>query len=521
MERRDFLGGILCATALAGFAPACARAAPPPPPADATDVTRAFGFVGDGRTDNYEAFHRWADHVNRNGGGSYVFPPGTYYVARYRTAPLGTRDRRHVINSDIFGANGLTIHGYGARIVLNGRFHRTGRKGPIARDGLAQGEHMAVFMPFDIRRSRNVRISGLEIDGGVLGMSRDLDVGEAYAHLIAINACTDVVLEDLDLHHGQSDAIFLGDDFVMSGKLPGQACRNVSLRNVKCRNNARGGLAPLQVHGLKAVDCEFNGGGFPGGNYHWHAPGFGVDIEPDHGMEGENIDIRTGNLEFVRCNFYDNFSAILACYTSSFRGYCRFIDCNTRNRGNGPNHIIATWPGEGIFIEGGDHDAGEGRIWVSWQGQSGAKTTLRNMRIRSADDFGILHGFGGNLAVIENCTITGTHTKPGGGHFIFFGQVPGGGRRNVFRGNKVFLPAARKDRGKAWDLEPNFAHTDLSDNEYTTDLRTPGQHFARGYDETCTVRNERFRGAFPGPHDTFRPIASGEAHDTRRPYSAN
>jgi hypothetical protein len=205
----------------------------------------------------------------------------------------------------------------------------------------------------------------------------------------------------------------------------------------------------------------------------------------------------------------------------SVRGYCRFIDCNTRNRNDGPNHIIAAWPGEGILIQGGDHDAGKGCIWLSWQGQHGGKSTLRNMRIRSAHDFGLLHSQGNNVAVVEGCTITGTHTAPGEGNFIFFGQVPGGGRRNVFRGNRVFLPAARNDKGKAWDIEPNFGHTDLTDNVYTTDLKVPGQHFARGYDAaTCTVRNERFQGAFPGPRDTFRPIASGETHDTRRPFSS-
>ena len=65
---------------------------------------------------------------------------------------------------------------------------------------------------------------------------------------------------------------------------------NVTLRNVKCRNNGRGGLAPLQVYGMSAVDCEFSGNGFPGGKYDWHSPGFGVDVEPDdisrHGARG-------------------------------------------------------------------------------------------------------------------------------------------------------------------------------------------------------------------------------------------
>ena len=516
MDRRHFLSGLLSASATAGLAPAGRLAAAAAP--EAIDVAQRFGFVGDGRTDNYEAFHRFADHVNRSGGGAYVFPPGTYLVARYRTASLGTTDRRETINPDIFGANGLSITGYGARILLNGNFHRAGGKG---KDGLPVGMHMATVVPFNIRGSRNVRIAGFEMDGGVRGMSRDDNVGEAYAYLIALQACADVVLEDMDLHHSMTDAVVLSDDFVLTGRLPGRACRNVTLKNVTCRDNGRGGLGALQVRGLQAAGCTFSGNGFPGGKYSWHAPGFGVDIEPDRGLLGENIDIRTGDIEFVRCNFYDNFSAILACYVQSFGGYCRFIDCNTRNRHDGPNHIIAAWPGEGILIQGGEHDAGKGCIWLSWQGQEGGKSTLRSMNIRSGHDFGLLHPQPDNVTRVENCTITGTHTDPGQGHFIFFAQKPQGGQRNVFRGNRIFIPAARKDEGKVWDIEPSFVHTDLADNVYTTDLKVPGLHFTRNYEPaTCTVRNERFRGAFPGPRDTFRPIAAVETYDTREPYSS-
>jgi hypothetical protein len=538
MDRRDFLSGLLSASAIARAAPALLVAtacdpgdaaptparrvpAPPPPapPADAIDVVKRFGFVGDGKADNYEAFHRLAAYANGIGGGSFVFPPGTYYVAQYRTAPIGTRDRRQVINAEYTDCGRLNLHGYGARIVLNGNFHRSGAKG---RDGLTVGVHTSVFMPFEIRRCRNVTIRGFEMDGGVRGMTRDDNVLEAYTSLIALSACQDVLLQDLDLHHCQSDGILMSDDVILGNRKPGRACRNVRLQNVKCRNNGRGGLAPLQVYGMSAVDCEFSGNGFPGGKYKWHAPGFGVDIEPDRATEGVDIDTKTGNLEFVRCNFYDNFSAFLACYLNSFKGYCRLIDCNSRNRGNAPNHIIATWPGEGILIEGGTHDSGEGCIWISWQGQSGGTTILRKCKISSSHHFGILHSQSENIAVVEGCTITGTHRKPGlSGHFVFFGQNPGRGRRNIYRGNTLFLPAALHDRAHPFDIEPIFANTNLSDNVYTTDLKVPGLYFARNFDpKNCSVRNERFRGAFPGKQDSFRPMAGSEAYDTRVPFNA-
>lgn len=34
--------------------------------AEAINVAERFGFVGDGRTDNTDAYMRWADHVNQH-----------------------------------------------------------------------------------------------------------------------------------------------------------------------------------------------------------------------------------------------------------------------------------------------------------------------------------------------------------------------------------------------------------------------------------------------------------------------
>lgn len=517
MHRRDFLRGLATPAAIyPKVKGGLAAAAPAGSPASGIDVVKRFGFVADGRTCNYEAFHRLAAYASQARGGRYIFPPGTYYVARYRATPQALRNPRLVINAEWTDCDGLTLSGRGAVIKLNGRFHRSGKPGS---GGHTIGVHYATFMPFEIRRCRNVVIEGFEMDGGVRGMTRDLPVWEGYAHLIALSACSNVLLQDLVLRHSQVDAILLSDDVILGGPRPGRACRNITLRNVKCLNNARGGLAPLQVHGLLATDCEFNGNGYPPGAYLYHEPGFGVCIEPDRTKPGVEVDIRTGNLEFRRCNFYDNRSAIQAAYPGSYSGFCRFVDCNTRNRNNAPNHIIATWPGEGLLIEGGEHDAGAGCIHLSWD-VGGGKTVLRGANIRSSHIFGLLHVAHGSLAEVTGCSLIGTHRDAATGHFPFFGQNPGGGRRNTFRDNRVFIPAAHKEPGKTFDLEPNFNHTDLSGNEYSTDLAVPGQAFVTVYDlATCRVRNERFVGRFPGRRDTFRPMSS-DAHDTRLPYSA-
>jgi len=517
MDRRHFLEGLGAATAmrllpaaaLPGAAGAAATQAGEP-----VDAVAQFGFVPDGRTDNYAAFHRWAEHVNRRRGGHYSFRPGSYRVERYRTTPFRSRNPAEVINPHLFGCDGLTIVGHGARIVLNGRFHRTAEPGP---DGLARGVHLAVFMPFTLRQCRNVTIAGFEMDGGVREMTRDDAVKETHAHLLNLQACSNVLLEDLDLHHCQTDGIYLGDDWLFSRMRPAQACRDVVLNRVTCRNNARGGLSPLQVRGLTATDCRFAGNGFDLGDYRYHPPGFGVDVEPNRFDAGVDIDARTGDLAFVRCSFEDNVSAFLAAWTRRLDGALRLADCTSRNANNRRYHMILNFPG--AIVEGGRHDTGTGSIWTSWSGRGGGELVLRDLEIRSAGNYGLFHSHDGNLVTLERVRLIGTHGAPDFGGFPTIQGDPGGGRRNRVGGCEFFLPAARKSPERNWDIEPAFSHTLLEDNLFATDLPAAGgRHFATRYGPGTEARRDRYRGTAPGTADSFRPGADSR-HDSRTPFS--
>ncbi|HEX2763420.1 MAG TPA: hypothetical protein VHM92_06190 [Allosphingosinicella sp.] len=482
----------------------------------AVNVVEKFGFVPDGRTDNYEAFQRLAGFATRQGGGNFHFPPGIYYVARYRTTDIRRRDPRLVLNAEFLRCDGLTISGTGAKIRLNGRFHRSARKG---RDGLPEGTYHAAFLPFEIRHSRNVHISGFDIDGGVLAMTRDPDITETYAPLIALNASSRVTLSDLSLHHSQTDAIMISDDLIVvgSGAGLGIACRDVRLERVRCFNNARGALAPIQVLGLRASDCAFNSSAYGTGKYGRHAPGFGVDVEPDRYKPSE-VDTMTGNLEFVRCEFMDNYSAFLAAYTRKYQGYLRLIDCRSSNRNNAPNHMIIGW--DGGLIQGGVHDAGEGTVWTAWTDEKPSDLTIRDAEFRSSGHFGIFHTNDNNRLTMERVKIIGTHRKADFGTFPAIEAKPTGGRKNIVRGCEIFIPAARKDRSTLYDLEAGFNHCLCENNLFRTDLpATGGQHFAVQYGPGTVVRGDRFRGTAPGPADSFRP-KHFSTHDTRRPYSS-
>jgi hypothetical protein len=516
MKRREFVAGLLCTASLA--AGALAIRARAQSGSDAVDVVEAFGFVADGRTDNYDAFHRWAAHVNQVGGGRYVFPPGTYFVRRYRTTIHEDRDPRDIINPIIDGANGLTITGYGAKIRLNGRFHRSSRKGP---NGRPVDLYTAIFMPFTVHRSNNVTIKGFDMDGGVREMSRDPDVNEAYAALVALHGCTGALLEDLDLHHCQMDGIYLSSSFEgthVNGPRPSVACRDVTLRNVKCRDNARGGLGVFQVYGLLAEDCAFNDNGKAGGRYLPHAPRFGVDIEPDYVRP--NVDILTGNIEFRRCEFAGNYSALLAAYRDRFRGYLRLIDCRSSNPAGGPYHMILNWPGG--LIEGGLHDAGAGVIHTSWQEQKGGDLTIRGAEIRTSGLYGLMHYYDGNLLRLENVKIVGTQRGPGThGEMVLIRADPGGGRRNVVKASEFFVPAARKSPANPFDYEIILHHTLSEGNLFRTDLpASGGRHFAVQYGPGTVARGDRFIGTAPGTRDSIRP-SHNSTHDTRLPFSTS
>lgn len=501
MERRNFirlLGGTMVA---AGPLRAAAQVSRSP----AIDVVEAFGFVPDGRTDNYQAFHRWAAHVNRIRGGNYVFPRGTYSVRRHRTRSGAKHDPDPVTNALIDRADGLSVSGYGARIVLDGAFHRSARRG---RDRQQEGRYAAIFMPFVIHRSRDVAIRGFEIDGGVRAMTKDREATETYAFLLALHGCSRVMLEDLDLHHCQTDGLYLSSS--QRGGKPGIACRDVTLRRVTCRNNARGGLGVIQVYGLLAEDCDFSANGEGLGKYGPHAPRFGVDIEPDY-YRPADVDTRTGNIEFRRCRFDDNASAFLAGYVHTYQGWLRLVDCRSSNRNGGRHHIVVSWPG--ALIEGGLHDAGTGTIALSWAGQKGSDVTLRNCEVRTAGLYGILHGHAGNAVALEGVKIVGTHRDSGThGSVVLLGSDPGGGRRNRMRGCEIFVPAARKSPARAYDYEVTLNHTVSEDNLFRTDLpATGGQHFATAYGPGTVARGDRYSGAFRPAHNS--------RHDTSRPFS--
>jgi hypothetical protein len=493
MNRRIFALGLLSSAAAPAFLLDSAVAQAPA----GTNVVTAFGFVPNGRTDNYGAFRRWIAHVNRVGGGSYLFPAGEYYVGRHIGMP-------GVANAPIRGADGFHVSGYGARLRLNGAFRRS-----------ARSADNSTFTPFMIERSRDVAIRGFDIDGGVREMRRDPEVTEVYAYLIALHGCDGVVLEDLHLHHCQTDAVTLWAADAGPGRRA-PICRNVALRGVKCVNNARGGLSIIQANGVACTQCSFNENGSGTGPYGGHAPQFGVTVEPDYQLP--DVDGLTGNIEFRECEFLDNATGFSGVYTDRVEGFFRVLDCTSSNRFGNTYPITLCWPG--AIIQGGVHDGGTGTIWLSWHHQRGGAVTVRDCEIRTAGAYGVFHAFPGNVVRMENVRIVGTHREAATTGWVLSLQGdPGAGRRNLLRNCDIFIPGRRKSAAHIYDYEVSLHHTSSEGNRFRTDLTpTGGQHFCTEYGPRTVARGDLYRGRAPGPRDSFRPSDSSP-HDTRLPFS--
>ena len=87
-----------------------------------------FGAKGDGVTDDYDAIQAAVAAINPppfgtgTGQGTLIFPPGDYFINRYRI--VDSPDANDVNNIAFESCNGVSVLGTGAKISVLGAFHR-------------------------------------------------------------------------------------------------------------------------------------------------------------------------------------------------------------------------------------------------------------------------------------------------------------------------------------------------------------------------------------------------------------
>lgn len=258
-----------------------------------------FGAKGDGRSDDYEALKAAAAYICSHPGQTLVFPAGVYRVARYKIE--GGPKANKVTNIVYDGCRNVTISGAGAKIDVDGDFHRDADY--AGGSGKYYYSYTNQVIPFEFRNSSNFTLTGFELNGNADKATRDAKVVESPNHGVFTSNCSSYTISNLHVHHFLTDGIDVGHDR--------KADRNVVITGVTSTHNARDGLTVGQVRGIQVLSSAFQNNGRTEGQYGNHAPSAGIDIEPN--VAPPRTDVETGDVVVQKCRFEDNLGIQLVC----------------------------------------------------------------------------------------------------------------------------------------------------------------------------------------------------------------
>jgi hypothetical protein len=132
---------------------------------------------------------------------------------------------------------------------------------------------------------------------------------EPSSHGVVLGSCFNVTLDNVVTQYWTGDGYYIGD---ATARDPLVASRQVTMVNCMADHNGRQGMSIIQLRGGVFTNCRFENTGRS--SYGAHAPGAGVDIEPNHSTNSARpyqMDINTGELAFVRCRFVNNIGMAL------------------------------------------------------------------------------------------------------------------------------------------------------------------------------------------------------------------
>jgi hypothetical protein len=322
---------------------------------------KAFGAKGNGTTNDYRAIKKVVELANKNGGGIILFPKGTYYIEEYNDSIDSKKDLKFI------NCNSVKILGEEAIISLNGNFKR-GVDTKRRRISLSSTNQL---VPLFFMNCKGVAISGIEVNGNVQQMKRDKGVVEKGSGLITILGCDDIDIKDVTLHHSPSDGIYVGPSRNNSTGL--------KMTNVKCLNNARQGISITGLRGGYVKSCVFSNTGITGGEYGFHRPAAGVDIEPAklHGT------VKMGDIVFEDCIIENNLGGQFLCtqprLTSNITlRKCRFTGIDSFSR---YQLILAA---DSVLVEKCEMNLGRGNLFPTWKSAPGSVVRIQDCSIKSS-----------------------------------------------------------------------------------------------------------------------------------------
>jgi len=311
-----------------------------------------FGAVGDGVTDDSDAFSALSTFVSQAGGGTIELGRGkTYRIGKQtRNGMFGPFELAYAPQGVLVFdglTKSLTIRGNGARIkALDG--YRYGAFDPATGNAYASSpgfltpEYQATpyYGMIDVNNcTAPVLIENIELDGNVAKAIFGGVYGNTGRQINAagVNAYgnAQLTLINVNSHDHPYDGALIGYD----GQTATDPARPVVLMNCQFNYNTRQGLSWVGGRGLTAIGCSFSHTGrrvnIAAGSAFNSAPAAGVDIE------AESAVIRSGM--FMDCEFVDNVGVGMVCNT----GDCADVSFK-RSRFVGTTYYAA-WPAKPGF----------------------------------------------------------------------------------------------------------------------------------------------------------------------------
>ena len=418
-----------------------------------------FGAVGDGITDDYDAFIAAANYFKDKGTGTLILEPKTYLLDRYRI--VGGENQNDVENIFFEDVVGFTLEGNGATILKKGDFNRT-------YDFDASGNKYSYVQGLSIifETCDNLTIRNLTVDGQVQQTTRDTGVLEDGGYGIRLSGSRNVILENVNSNNHTMDGFAL---MPSDKKYDGikRICRNIRLINCSSLRNARQGLTAGHFVGLYVENCDFSETGKAAGTYGRVFPGLGIDFEMDYPVNAVEEASKGAVIKDTRIN--NNFNTV-SIFNNLWEDIS-FIDCEMKNDYEGTLYDI-NLNGRNVKLVNCDIDI-LGIIFLGNPVDNISEATLKDCVINC----GNLRAFeSANLIVklIDN-TITGS---------VYINVV----NKNSFTVGNLFTAKASKKTGDTYMIYWRLKYLAFSrDNTFITDLTTVDAFFSNDYANTNVV----------------------------------
>jgi len=261
-----------------------------------------FGAVGDGVTNDTDAFYAASLYTANNGGGVLNIPTATYIVGHQKLFPgagYGVEKLIRIENA----TSPVTINGNNATLraangLKFGSFNPTTGQAyfPPWMPFYGRNYGTSSIIMFNLRGNSSVSINNLELDGN----SGNFDLGGKYGDTgwqlgsVGVMAYDNLSLtvQNIYTHHHGSDGIIVGAYNLITSSRPQPAV----LDSVISDFNGRQGLSWVGGNSLTVTNSRFTN---TGQGILASKPGAGVDIEAENSINR--------NAVFDHCEFSNNF----------------------------------------------------------------------------------------------------------------------------------------------------------------------------------------------------------------------